>query len=156
MSFYIGPCDPAEAEKLALAILDLPEFQAAGGGGVGVARVDDDGVLCDTFAPAEIGAKCEALAGQPSRHEGVPSHGERVAEHTSTLTEPGYSSQSFGRRPALAGPAALAHCDGSMYLAAKSSAEAPGSVSVLCSTIHNEEAARMSHGWGARATSGGL
>lgn len=143
VSFYIGPCDPAEAEKLALAILDLPEFQAAGGGGVGVARVDDDGVLCDTFAPAEIGAKCEALAGQPSRHEGVPSHGERVAEHTSTLTEPGTIGAPWGGDPGDAATGAgKSRCSspaGSIY---EQRPSRPGSVSVLCSTIHNEEAVR--------------
>lgn len=116
-------------------------------------------VLCDTFAPAEVGAKCEALAGQPSRHEGVPSHGERVAEHTSTLSRrrrgrgPG-STVTPGHRLPLVAEAAEAETDAGL-IAVRTDSSSRRLLSVLCSTIHNEGAARMSHGWGARAASGG-
>jgi hypothetical protein len=42
VGFYIGPCSEKEAEALAEAILDLPEFGAVGGGGVAMQIVTAD------------------------------------------------------------------------------------------------------------------
>jgi hypothetical protein len=44
LAAYIGPCTQEEAEELAEAILNLPEFDAVGGA-VGMRRVDPDDPL---------------------------------------------------------------------------------------------------------------
>ncbi len=52
VSFFIGPCEQGEAEALAEAIVDLPEFEAVGGGGVGLQRIaEGDPLFADAKEP---------------------------------------------------------------------------------------------------------
>lgn len=44
-TIHIGPCSEKDADALADAIIDLPEFGRVGGGGIGMRGVADDDPL---------------------------------------------------------------------------------------------------------------